>query len=247
MFFFFNDTATTEIYTLSLHDALPISLGRAIVRKPEVFLFDEPLSNLDAKMRVQMRTEIHKLRLRLQTTFIYVTHDQLEAMSMGDKIAVISEGVVQQIGNPSDIYDHPSSLFVASFVGSPAMNVLNCIYSQEGGRSFLIVGENDFKLDISDALGKDIQKNATSEELILGIRAEDIFVRKDAAKETIQTEVYVVEPLGSENIIDLKIGDNRLRAKTLPTVQPGIGQPIYMWFDKDRMHVFDRSTEKAIS
>ena len=163
---------------------------------------------------------------------------------MGDKIAVLNRGVVQQIGNPSEIYDHPASLFVAGFVGSPTMNLLDCIYSQEGGQSFLIAGKNDFRLDISDALGKKIQENATGEELILGVRAEDIFVRKD---ETIQTEVYVVEPLGSENIIDLKIGDNLLRARTLPTVQPGIGQPIYMWFDKDRMHVFDRSTEKAIS
>lgn len=224
-----------------------VALGRAMVRRPKVFLMDEPLTNLDAKLRSEMRAELKRLQKDLGATTIYVTHDQLEAMSMGDKIAVISEGVVQQIGNPSDIYDHPSSLFVASFVGSPAMNMLDCVYSQEGGRSFLIAGKNDFKLEISDALGKNIQDNATSKELILGVRAEDIFVRKDATNETIQTEVYVVEPLGSENIIDLKIGDNLLRVKTLPTVQPGIGQPIYMWFDKDRMHVFDKDTGKAIS
>ncbi|MFC1716803.1 ABC transporter ATP-binding protein [Candidatus Poribacteria bacterium] len=224
-----------------------VALGRAMVRRPKVFLMDEPLTNLDAKLRSEMRAELKRLQKDLGATTIYVTHDQLEAMSMGDKIAVINGGIVQQIGDPSDIYDHPASLFVAGFVGSPTMNLLDCVYSQEDGQSFLIAGKNDFKLDISDALGKKIQENATGEGLILGIRAEDIFVRKDATNETIQTEVYVVEPLGSENIIDLKIGDNLLRARTLPTVQPGIGQPIYMWFDKDRMHVFDKSTEKAIS
>jgi multiple sugar transport system ATP-binding protein len=166
---------------------------------------------------------------------------------MGDKIAVINGGIVQQIGNPSQIYDHPASLFVAGFVGSPTMNFLDCIYTQENGKSHLTVGKNDFKLEISDALGKIIQEKSTSEELILGIRAEDIFVRSEASDETIQTEVYVVEPLGSENIIDLKIGDNLLRAKTLPTIQPDIGQPIYMLFEKDRMHVFDKNTEQAIS
>ncbi len=146
-----------------------VALGRAMVRQPKVFLMDEPLTNLDAKLRSEMRAELKRLQKDLGATTIYVTHDQLEAMSMGDKITVMDSGVVQQIGNPSDIYDHPASLFVAGFVGSPSMNLLDCIYSQEGGRSFLIAGKNDFKLDISDALGKQIQENTTGEELILGI------------------------------------------------------------------------------
>lgn len=223
-----------------------VALGRAMVRRPKVFLMDEPLTNLDAKLRSEMRAELKRLQRDIGATTIYVTHDQLEAMSMGDKIAVINEGVVQQIGAPGEIYDHPASLFVAGFVGSPSMNLLDCVYVQEGDRSFLIVGESDFRLKISDVLGKKIQNSATGSELILGIRAEDIFVQEETSEETIQTEVYVVEPLGSENIIDLKIGNNLLKAKTLPTVQPDIGQPIQMRFDKDRMHVFDRDTGKTV-
>ena len=224
-----------------------VALGRAMVRRPKVFLMDEPLTNLDAKLRSEMRAELKRLQRDMGATTIYVTHDQLEAMSMGDKIAVMSGGVIQQVGGPGDIYDHPASLFVAGFVGSPTINFLDCVYKREGGKSFLVVGANDFKLDISGALGKKIRDNAAGAELILGVRAEDIFVREDASEETIPTEVYIVEPLGSENIIDLRIGDNILKVKTLPTCQPDIGQTMHMWFDKDRMHVFDRNTEKALS
>ncbi len=224
-----------------------VALGRAMVRRPKVFLMDEPLTNLDAKLRAEMRAELKRLQKDIGATTIYVTHDQLEAMSMGDKIAIMNEGVIQQIGSPAEVYDHPASLFVASFVGSPAMNLLDCEYLQENGKSFLIAGANDFRLEISGALGKKIQENATSTQLILGIRAEDIFVSQERIEDAIQSEVYVVEPLGSENIIDLKIGENLLKVKTLPTVQPNIGQPIKMWFDKDRMHVFDKNTGKAIS
>ncbi len=225
-----------------------VALGRAMVRRPKVFLMDEPLTNLDAKLRAEMRAELKRLQKDIGATTVYVTHDQLEAMSMGDKIAVMNGGIIQQIGTPAQVYDHPASLFVAGFVGSPTMNLLNCIYTQEGGKSYLVVGASDFRLEISDELGKKIQENATAAELILGIRAEDVFVSRVAeSQETIQAEVYIVEPLGSENIIDLRIGGNILKVKTLPTIQPGIGQPIHMWFDKDRMHVFDKSTEKAIS
>ncbi|MBD3183025.1 sn-glycerol-3-phosphate ABC transporter ATP-binding protein UgpC [Candidatus Poribacteria bacterium] len=224
-----------------------VALGRAMVRRPKVFLMDEPLTNLDAKLRSEMRAELKRLQKDIGATTIYVTHDQLEAMSMGDKIAVMNQGVAQQIGTPGEVYDHPASLFVASFVGSPAMNLLDCEYRQEDGKSVLIVGENDFILTISDELGKKIQDDATDSNLILGIRAEDVFVRDEAAEDTVQAEVYVVEPLGSENIIDLRIGENMLKVKTLPTVQPDIGQTIDMWLDKNRMHLFDKTTEKAIS
>ena len=224
-----------------------VALGRAMVRRPKVFLMDEPLTNLDAKLRSEMRAELKRLQRDIDATTIYVTHDQLEAMSMGDKIAVINDGVTQQIGSPAEVYDHPASLFVAGFVGSPTMNLLDCVYMQEAGKSFLVVGENDFRLEISDALAKSIQDSASDPQLILGIRAEDIFVQEEAHEDVIQAEVYVVEPLGSENIIDLKIGKNILKAKTLPTFHPNIGQAIKFCFDKDRMHVFDKKTEKAIS
>jgi multiple sugar transport system ATP-binding protein len=224
-----------------------VALGRAMVRRPKVFLMDEPLTNLDAKLRAEMRAELKRLQKDMGATTIYVTHDQLEAMSMGDKIAVMNEGVIQQIGTPAEVYDHPASLFVAGFVGSPTMNLLDCVCVQEDDKCFLMVGANDFKLEVSDALGAKIKGNTAGSQLILGIRAEDIFVREEASEETIQTEVYVVEPLGSENIIDLKIGENILKAKTLPTLHPNIGQLIQMWFNKDRMHIFDKGTGKAVS
>jgi multiple sugar transport system ATP-binding protein len=224
-----------------------VALGRAMVRRPKVFLMDEPLTNLDAKLRTEMRAELKRLQKDIGATTIYVTHDQLEAMSMGDKIAVMNGGVIQQIGTPGDVYDHPASLFVAGFVGSPTMNLLNCTYRHDSGNSFLTVGNNDFNLEISDDLGKRIQDNATSPDLILGIRAEDIFVQDEASDDNIKAEVYIVEPLGSENIVDLKIGENALKVRTLPTLQPGIGEIINIWFNKDRMHIFDKGTEKAIS
>ena len=223
-----------------------VALGRAMVRRPKVFLMDEPLTNLDAKLRAEMRAELKRLQKDLGATTIYVTHDQLEAMSMGDKIAVMNHGVAQQIGTPSEVYDHPRNLFVASFVGSPAMNLLDCEFRQDGGKPTLIVGKNDFRLETSRELGTAIAEKATNSKLTLGIRAEDIFVRERASDETISAEVYVVEPLGSENIIDLKIGENLLKAKALPTVHPNIGQTIEIWIDKERMHLFDKTTEEAI-
>ena len=224
-----------------------VALGRAMVRRPKVFLMDEPLTNLDAKLRSEMRAELKRLQKDIGATTIYVTHDQLEAMSMGDKIVVLNDGVIQQIGSPAEVYDHPASLFVAGFVGSPIMNLLDCVYVQDGGANVLVVGEGNFQIEISDALGKSIRDSATSSQLILGIRAEDILVQAEARENVIQAEVYVVEPLGSENIIDLKIGENLLKAKTLPTFNPSIGQPIQIWLNKDRMHIFDKETEKAIS
>jgi len=221
-----------------------VALGRAMVRRPKAFLMDEPLTNLDAKLRSEMRAELKRLQRDIGATTIYVTHDQVEAMSMGDKIVVMNSGVVQQTGTPAEVYDHPENLFVAGFVGSPSMNFLDCIYKQEEGISILTVGKNDFKLEISDSMGKKIKESATSTELILGVRAEDIFIRDETPD--VKAEVYVVEPLGSENIIDLRIAENMLKAKTLPTVLPDIGLQVNVWFNKDRIHIFDKKTEKAI-
>lgn len=223
-----------------------VAIGRAMVRRPKAFLMDEPLTNLDAKLRTEMRAELKRLQRDIGATTIYVTHDQLEAMSMSDKIIVMNTGVIQQTGTPAEVYDHPNNLFVAGFVGSPTMNFLECRYSQENGKSILNVGKNDFKMEIPDSMGKKIQDSATSAELILGIRSEDIFIKDESSPETTKAEVYVVEPLGSENIIDLRINENMMKAKTLPTVLPDIGQMVNLWFNKDRMHIFDKNTEKAI-
>ncbi len=223
-----------------------VALGRAMVRRPKVFLMDEPLTNLDAKLRSEMRAELKRLQRDIGATTIYVTHDQLEAMSMGDKIAVMNGGVIQQIGSPGDIYDHPTSLFVAGFVGSPTMNLLDCAYTQEGDHSFLMVGANDFKLEISDALGKRIQNDATGAELILGVRAEDIFVREDASEETIPTEVYIVEPLGSEIYLYLSAGNDSFVARVPHQYRTKIGAEIGLVIDLDKTHLFDVETEDRI-
>jgi len=223
-----------------------VAIGRAMVRRPKAFLMDEPLTNLDAKLRTEMRAELKRLQRDIGATTIYVTHDQLEAMSMSDKIIVMNSGFIQQTGTPAEVYDHPNNLFVAGFVGSPTMNFLQCIYSQENGKSTLIVGKNDFKMELSESMGKKIQESATSAELVLGIRSEDIFIKDEQSLDTTQAEVYVVEPLGSENIIDLRINENMMKAKTLPTVLPDISQTVNIWFNKDRMHIFDKNTEKAI-
>jgi multiple sugar transport system ATP-binding protein len=223
-----------------------VAIGRAMVRRPKAFLMDEPLTNLDAKLRTEMRAELKRLQRDIGATTIYVTHDQLEAMSMSDKIIVMNSGVIQQTGTPAEVYDHPNNLFVAGFVGSPTMNFLECRYTQESGKPILNVGKNDFKMEIPDSMGKKIQESSTSTDLILGIRSEDIFIKDEPSPETVKAEVYVVEPLGSENIIDLRINENMMKAKTLPTVLPDIGQIVNLWFNKDRMHIFDKNTEKAI-
>jgi len=223
-----------------------VALGRAMVRRPKVFLMDEPLTNLDAKLRSEMRAELKRLQRDIGATTIYVTHDQLEAMSMGDKIIVMNQGLVQQIGPPAEVYDHPTNLFVAGFVGSPTMNFLNCTYNRGDGKSFLIIGNNDFRMETSDDISAKIQRLATSNELILGIRSEDIFINEEKSSDTIEAEVYIVEPLGSENIIDLRIGENMIKAKTLPTLLPDVGQTVNLWLNKDRTHIFDKNTEFAI-
>ena len=176
-----------------------VALGRAIVRKPLVFLFDEPLSNLDAKMRVQMRTEIHKLRLRLQTTFIYVTHDQIEAMTLGDRIAVMHNGKIQQCADPITIYDNPNNKFVASFIGSPPINLMEGRIIKKERKYYFDEGKSQVKL-VEEMF--DMIAPYEGKEITLGIRAEDIydklFVSEASPDNTITATCEVVEPMGSE-------------------------------------------------
>lgn len=224
-----------------------VALGRAMVRRPKVFLMDEPLTNLDAKLRAEMRAELKRLQRDIGATTIYVTHDQIEAMSMGDKIIVMNQGVIQQIGTPADVYNHPKNLFVAGFVGSPTMNFLDCAYVQDAGVPKLVVGNNDFTITLPDKVRLQIERSNASRELIMGIRAEDIFIVDEPSPDSIEAEVYIVEPLGSENIIDLKIGDNIIKAKTLPTFMPPVGQSVNVCFNKDRIHIFDKLTEMSLT
>ncbi|MFH1354625.1 MAG: sn-glycerol-3-phosphate ABC transporter ATP-binding protein UgpC [Candidatus Omnitrophota bacterium] len=224
-----------------------VAVGRAIVRKPLVFLFDEPLSNLDAKLRVQMRTEIHKLHIRLQTTIIYVTHDQTEAMTMGNRIAVMKDGILQQVADPIAIYDHPKNKFVAGFIGSPPMNFMNGKIIKKDGRLFFDEGKIRVKVveDMYDKINPYFGK-----ELILGIRSEDIydklFVSESSPENTVRVNCEVYEPMGSEVYLYLNTGRHTFIARVGAHDRPQVNQDIDLVFDMSKVHFFDKDSEETI-
>ncbi|MGD9014483.1 MAG: sn-glycerol-3-phosphate ABC transporter ATP-binding protein UgpC [Candidatus Omnitrophota bacterium] len=224
-----------------------VAVGRAIVRKPMVFLFDEPLSNLDAKLRVQMRTEIHKLHIRLQTTMIYVTHDQTEAMTMGDRIAVLKDGVLQQVDTPITVYDQPKNKFVAGFIGSPPMNFMTGRIIKRDSRFYFDEGKIEVKLveDMRKKLSPYINK-----ELFLGIRSEDIydklFISEAPPENIVRVNCEVVEPMGSEVYLHLNTGLHTFVARVGAHDQPKVNQDLEVVFDMSKVHFFDKDTEETI-
>jgi multiple sugar transport system ATP-binding protein len=207
-----------------------VALGRAIVRHPQVFLFDEPLSNLDAKLRVQMRVELKKLHDRLGTTAIYVTHDQVEAMTLGDRVVVMKDGLVQQVGEPLELYNEPANRFVAGFLGSPAMNFATVKVSQENGA-------------IWAALGRYVGREVT-----LGIRPEDLHVASaaDPAEWGFDVVVEVVEKLGSEILLDVAVGSDTMVASVEPNTLAKIHDRMRLALNPERLHFFDMQSEAAI-
>ncbi len=224
-----------------------VALGRAIVRKPRVFLFDEPLSNLDAKMRVVMRTEIHKLRQRLQTTFIYVTHDQTEAMTLGDRIAVMKDGKILQCADPIEIYDHPADKYVASFIGSPPINFLAGRIVKDERKYYF--DEGTFRLKIVEEMHKAL-KSYEGKDVTLGVRAEDIydklFVSEASPENTVAAACEVVEPMGSEVYLYLNTGKHTFTARVASHDRPELNREMTMVFDMSKVHFFDSETEKTI-
>lgn len=224
-----------------------VALGRAIVRKPAVFLFDEPLSNLDAKMRVQMRREIHKLRLRLQTTFVYVTHDQTEAMTMGDRIVVMNKGVVQQCADPMTIYGKPTNKFVASFVGSPPINLMQGKIVKVGKKYFF--DEGKFKVKIIDEMASKIAPYE-GKEVTMGVRSEDIydklFAFEASPDNTVRAVCEVVEPLGSEVYLYLNSGKHNFIARVGAHDRPEVNRDMDLVFDMSKVHFFDCETQETI-
>ncbi len=224
-----------------------VAVGRAIVRKPLVFLFDEPLSNLDAKLRVQMRTEIHKLHIRLQTTMIYVTHDQTEAMTMGDRIAVLKDGVLQQFGTPISIYDHPKNKFVAGFIGSPPMNFMTGIIIKKDG--YLYFNEGRIEVRLVEDMHKKISP-FLNKEIILGIRSEDIydklFISEAPPENIVRVNCEVVEPMGSEVYLHLNTGKHTFIARVGAHDQPQVNQDLEVVFDMSKVHFFDKDNEETI-
>ncbi|MCP4651773.1 MAG: sn-glycerol-3-phosphate ABC transporter ATP-binding protein UgpC [Candidatus Omnitrophica bacterium] len=224
-----------------------VAVGRAIVRKPKVFLFDEPLSNLDAKMRAQMRTEIHKLHLRIQATMIYVTHDQTEAMTLGDRVAVMKDGKIHQCDTPLNIYNEPANKFVAGFIGSPAMNFLKGrIIKKEGVFYF---DEGSFKVKIIKEMN-DTLTPYINKEIFFGVRPEDVYDKLFASSATPENTVGVtcdvVETMGSANHLYLSTDNHTFVAVVDAGNVPAIGGRVEIVFDMKKVHFFDPTTEKTI-
>ncbi len=225
-----------------------VAVGRAIVRKPQVFLFDEPLSNLDAKLRVQMRTEISKLHRQLDATMVYVTHDQVEAMTMGDRIVVMLDGYIQQIDTPLNLYDHPVNRFVAGFIGSPSMNFVTGEVAREDGLHFRAL-ENVFTLPLAEQHETSL-KPYEGKKVTLGIRPEDLYV---AGSPYITNPVAqarfvidVIEPMGNEIIVYARVLDHALVARVAPQPLPQPGQSIDLSLDLTKLHFFDVETGEKI-
>ncbi len=222
-----------------------VALGRAIVRHPQVFLFDEPLSNLDAKLRVQMRVELKKLHSRLGTTAVYVTHDQVEAMTLGDRVVVMRDGLVQQVGEPLDLYNEPSNRFVAGFIGSPGMNFASIRVVDEGGEVHA-VGDG-IRLKLPGAAAARL-KPYTGHDVTLGIRPEDLRIASDESANGLGFDavVEVIERLGSEILLDVKVGGGTMVAAVEPTVRAKVREQLRLALNPERLHFFDTQTEAAI-
>src|ERR1051326_6493670 len=224
-----------------------VALGRAIVRRPKVFLFDEPLSNLDANLRVQMRTEISRLHRQLETTMIYVTHDQIEAMSMGDRIVVMKDGVIQQVGGPMGVYNKPANRFVAGFIGSPTMNFFEGSLTGEGGSSFRMA-EGGVSLRLPGAGAGRFSKGG-AQELTLGIRPEHIAAKlQNTESVKVPVRIEVTEPLGNEIFVYFTMGSSSAQhvARIPADIQPAAGKEFDLYFDTSKLHFFEKASGIAM-
>jgi multiple sugar transport system ATP-binding protein len=222
-----------------------VALGRAIVRHPRVFLFDEPLSNLDAKLRVQMRVELKRLHIRLNTTAIYVTHDQVEAMTLGDRVVVMKDGLVQQVGEPLQLYSRPANRFVASFIGSPAMNFAEVTLSNSG--EGLWAEAAGLRIRIPPARTEALRRR-TGETVVLGVRPEALRLANgtDLADYAFDCTVEVVEPLGNEILLDVRAGSHPMVARVDPATRVKVHESVRLALDPERLHFFDAKTEAAL-
>ncbi|MFB6183435.1 MAG: ABC transporter ATP-binding protein [Haloarculaceae archaeon] len=219
-----------------------VAIGRALVREPQVFLLDEPLSNLDAKLRVQMRAELLKLHQELRTTTIYVTHDQTEAMTLGDRVAVMNDGRIQQVDPPQLLYDYPANRFVAEFIGSPAMNVVGVDVESDGGSHAAV--HDGFRIELPDGDGLD----GVTGEAMLGVRPEDISLAANLPDDatTFEVDVEVTEPLGESLLMHCAVGGDELQVKAEPRSRIEPGDVISVGFDEERLHLFDVASGEAV-
>ncbi|WP_417787248.1 ABC transporter ATP-binding protein [Stutzerimonas xanthomarina] len=221
-----------------------VAMGRALARRPKIYLFDEPLSNLDAKLRVEMRTEIKLMHQRLKTTTVYVTHDQIEAMTLGDKVAVMKDGIVQQFGTPKEIYNNPANLFVASFIGSPPMNFIPLRLSRQadGWRALLESGQDRCELPLNLADGQSLE----GREVILGIRPEQISVGTEADLPSLRAEVQVIEPTGPDTMIFVSLNQTKVCCRLAPDAAPNPGESLTLQFEPDKVLLFDAQTGERL-
>ena len=226
-----------------------VALGRAIVREPKVFLLDEPLSNLDAKLRATMRTELTKLHQRVETTFVYVTHDQVEAMTMATRIVVMKDGLIQQVDTPQNLYDYPVNMFVAGFIGTPQMNFINGTLVKKGNDVYFQFEENSIKVPADKANDPALQEYM-GQEVVIGIRPESISDQPSEAAaledSVVDSYVEVTELMGAEIYLYLTIGETNLTARVSARSTSRAGDTIKIAFDTARMHIFDKDTEKCI-
>lgn len=222
-----------------------VALGRALVRHPKAFLLDEPLSNLDALLRLNMRAELKRLQTEIGETFVYSTYDQVEAMSMGDRIAVLNKGALLQCGTAEEIYLRPCNTTVARAVGSPPMNLLPCTLTLDDGK--LVLNHGNVPVDVTKERERFAPQAFTCTETILGVRPEDVYVRHQPTSDTsVPATVYVTEPLGNETIVDLQVESTLVKAAVPPTVALSAGERVWLDFELGRIHVFDGVTQEAV-
>ena len=225
-----------------------VALGRAMVRNPSVFLLDEPLSNLDAKLRVQMRTELIKLHKQLQTTFVYVTHDQVEAMTMGTRIVVMKDGDIMQVDDAKTLYNSPKNLFVAGFIGAPQMNFINAKLSKKDGKWYASFGR--YEIELNNERVSKIDDSYNGKDVVLGIRPENITLYKDKSETNsnnlIEAIIDVIEMIGSESYLYMNFGDLQVTIRINTSDDYERDQRAYMEFDLNKLHIFDKDTEKNI-
>jgi multiple sugar transport system ATP-binding protein len=222
-----------------------VALGRALVRDPKVFLMDEPLSNLDAKLRVQTRAEIKRLHQDLEATIVYVTHDQMEAMTMSDRVAVMAHGKLQQYGPPMEVYERPVNAFVAGFIGSPAMNFIRGTVDLNGDQGIL-VGDGDVRVPLERSRAGLLRDFLGETPALLGVRHRDIEVAHHNGAGSIPARIYAVEPTGDITFVHVDLGPNRLVASADPNFTAAPNDPVWLRFAPDRLHFFDAHTEAAI-
>jgi multiple sugar transport system ATP-binding protein len=233
---------------LSGGDMQRVAIGRALVRRPKAMLMDEPIGALDAKLREDMRSELKRLHLENDSTTVYVTHDQVEAMALADRIAVMHDGVLQQVGTPTEVYAHPANLFVAQFIGSPVMNVFPARLRVEGQRAEVVLGEGDAAFDFPGELFARISAaTGNGDAVSVGIRPEGVLTAGEATPGHVPVEAHIIEPLGAYDIVDLKIGARLLRARTHSGFVKRVGDTVWARLDPAQTHFFDAGSGASLN